>query len=119
MFDFYRKNVGFYLELAFYKLFPYFVLAVFCFGILSAGIIILAKFNVFQFSNVVAAITGGLFLLVLIGIPLIFVGKFLYITGYSLCKEWDDSRMLERVIYKMTSKFFSLKFFTFLNWVIF
>ncbi len=103
MFEYYKENVKFYLRIAWYRYVLYLLMLIPVFLAATIGVFALRKidielFNIAVTSIALAPIVIGILLL------LVFLLKFLFITGYSVAKDMEESGARWNIVSKIVTK---------------
>lgn len=103
MFEFYKENVKFYLKIAWYRYLLYLLMFIPVFLAATIGVFALRRINIELFN---IAVTSIALAPIIIGILLfsVFFLKFLFITGYSLGKDMEESGTWLHIISRIVTK---------------
>lgn len=109
MFEFYRKNVEYYLKIALYRYIPHLmlVLLLFIFSCIVFGGLLLRKPDLIKFSLMKIAVVSIAVSPLVIGILMLlfFSLKFIFITGYSFVKYLKDESKIGKIFWSLIKRF--------------
>lgn len=107
--EFYRENIKFSLKALYYRFIIYLIFSLPLFAIMALSVFLLSKISA-KLSNIALVSMIASILLFALYVLFGFFLRFLYITGYSLLREQEESKEYIEILYKVYRAFTSWKF---------